>query len=266
MDDAEARAILREHGEAPPARGKLGADWTGRAETYRQGPGTPAPPGDDYDGGVTEDDFTTVAADPPEPAPLSERKPRRVRAATGTRPSIRERFTKATRGQQKPKRKQPRLSVAPLIGELWAVMGGMATRVDVPLGRCLQMQSPVAGDILEDVVKGTFVDAALQPIARAEDKAKAVAALALPPALVVALEHASTLPDEQRKLREAFLWPMLVQSMMLWERVAGDKMEAMMNRAEAEAPSRERAEAMARLIFQAPVTEPAAPEPETVDA
>jgi hypothetical protein len=264
MDDAEARAILREHGEEPPARGKLGADWTGRAESYRQGP--PGPPGDDYDGGVTPDDFTTVADDPPDPAPVAERKPRRVRTAAA-RPSIRERFTKATRGGQgKPKRKQPRLSVAPLIGELWAVMGGMAGRVDVPLGRCLQMQSPVAGDILEDVVKGTFVDAALQPIARAEDKAKAVAALAMPPALVVALEHASTLPDEQRKLREAFLWPMLVQSMMLWERVAGDKMEAMMNRAEAEAPSRERAEAMARLIFQAPVTEPADAEPETVDA
>jgi hypothetical protein len=92
MDDAEARAILREHGEEPPARGKLGADWTGRAETYREGA---APPGDDYDEGVTADDFTTVAGDPPDPAPVAERKPRRVRASAAARPSIRERFTKA---------------------------------------------------------------------------------------------------------------------------------------------------------------------------
>ena len=31
MDDAEARAILRQGGEQPPARGKLGADWMERA-------------------------------------------------------------------------------------------------------------------------------------------------------------------------------------------------------------------------------------------
>jgi hypothetical protein len=130
------------------------------------------------------------------------------------------------------------------------------------LGRCLTMQAPVAGEILEDVVKGTFVDNALQPIARAEDKAKAVAALVLPPALVVAIEQAQMLPEAQRQTREAFLWPMLVQSMMLWERVAGEKAEAMMARAEAEAPSRERAEEMARIIFAA--TAAPAPEPETV--
>jgi len=257
MDDAEARAILREHGEEPPVSGKLNEDWRTRAEGYRADA-----PAADYDPGMSDADFPpTEAAEPPTAIP-AERKPRKVKTGT-PRPTLRDRFTKARTTAGKPKKKHPRLSVAPLIGEFWAVLGGIAGRVDVPLGRCLQMQAPVAGEILEDVVKGTVVDGVLQPIARAEDKAKAVAALALPPALVVALEHASTLPDEQRKLREALLWPMLVQSMMLWERVAGDKAEAMMNRAEAEAPSRERAEQMARLIFGQPAPEPVR-EPETV--
>jgi len=237
----------------------LNDDWKGRAESYRQ---DQPPPADDYDGGVSADDFpVTEAAEPPPPAVPAERKPRRVKTAS-TRPSFRERFTKARDTKAKAKRKHPRLSVAPLIGEFWAVMGSMAGRVDVPLGRCLQMQAPVAGDILEDVVKGTIVDSALQPIARAEDKAKAVGALVLPPAIVVALEHAATLSDEQRKLREAFLWPMLIQSMMLWERVAGDKLTDMAERVEQEAPSRERAENNARLIFALTAPEPVR-EPET---
>jgi hypothetical protein len=255
MDDAEARAILREHGEEPPVRGRLNPDWISRAEALRADAPAPAP---DYDGGVSDADFeVTEAAEPP--AVLPERKPRKVRTGPA-RPSLRERFTKAASGKGKPKRKHPRLSLAPLIGEFWAVLGGMATRVDVPVGRCLQMQAPVAGLVLEDVVKGTIVDTALQPIARAEDKAKAVGALILPPVLVAAIEQAQTLPEQQRKNREAFLMPMLVQSLMMWERVAGDRIGEIIEREKAEAPMRERAEANARLIFD--LTAPAEPEPE----
>jgi len=248
VDDAEARAILREHGEEPPIRGRLNPDWLARAESLR----ADAPPAD-YDGGVTDADFVTEAAEPP--AIVSERKPRRVKPSA--RPPLWDRLKGTKSGR--PKRKQPRVSLAPLIGNFWALMGSVAGRADVPLGRCLTMQSPVAGEILEDVVKGTVVDTALQPIARARDKGKAVAALMLPPAVVVAIERAQLLPEEQRKAREALLWPILVQSMMMWEEVAGDKVAAMADRAEAEAPSRERAEVNARLIFglsDVPVPEP----------
>lgn len=255
MDDAEARAILREHGEEPPIRGRLNDDWRSRAEAFRADA-----PEADYDGGVSDADFTdtTEAAEPP--ALPAERKPRKV---TKARTSLRDRFTKAATG--KPKVKHKRMSLAPVIGEFWGLMGSLAGRVDVPLGRCLQMQSPVAGEILEDVVKGTIVDTALQPIARAEDKAKAVGALVLPPLVVVAIEHAQTLPEDQMKMRMAFLEPVLVQSLMMWERVAGDKLEAMAARVEAEAPSRERAENTARLIFAMAAPATPQPEPETVD-
>lgn len=263
MDDAERRAILREQGEEPPKKGKLGPDWVARADEIKAKiTGAPA-----YDGGVTDADFAdTTAAAEPEPAPVlpAERKPRAIRTPA---PSLRERFTRKPKAGAKKsttaKKKLPRLSLAPLIGEVWGVMGGLAGRVDVPLGRCLQMQAPVAGEILEDVVRGTIVDTALQPVARAEDKAKAVGALVLPPALVVFIEHAQTLPDDQRKMREAFAWPMLVQSLMMYERIAGDKMAQMAERIELDAGAMERAENAARLIF-AMAAPAAAPEPETV--
>jgi hypothetical protein len=256
MDDAEARAILREHDEDPPKRGKLGDHWHTLAEGYQQA----TPP--DYDGGVTDADFgeETEAEPPPELETVApERPPRRVRSS---RPPLRERL-KAKDGKGKAKVKHKRISVAPVISEAWLFMGGAAQRIDVPLGRCLQMQSPVAGEIMEDIVKGTAGDRILQPFARAEDKARAVAALLLPPALVVALEQAQMLDEDRRKQREAILYPMLIQSMMLWERVAAGKMETMMARAEADAPARERAEQMARLIFGVTATAPES-QPETV--
>src|SRR5215472_5899376 len=254
MDDAEARAILRDHDEDPPKRGKLGDHWHTLAEGYQQA----TPP--DYDGGVTDADFPeeeTEAAPPPEIETVAaERPPRRVRSS---RPPLRERLKSGGKTRTpgaRTKVKHKRVSVAPLISEAWLFMGGAAQRIDVPLGRCLQMQSLVAGEIMEDIVKGTAGDRILQPLARAEDKAKAVAALLLPPALVVALERAQMLDEDRRKQREAILYPMLIQSMMLWERVAAGKMETMMARAEADAPARERAEEMAGLIFGMAATAP----------
>ena len=253
MDDDEARAILREHGEEPPQRGRLGPQWKARAGELRQGP----PAADSYDGGTSEADFVSTAAEPPadEPAIPAERKPRKVRAA---RPSLRDRL-KAPAKDKTAKRKHPRVPVDRLISRAWDMMGGLAARVDVPLGRCLQMQAPVAGLIMEDIVKGTFADRAIQPIARAEEKAEKGLALIGPPLCVVGLEMAQQLPDDQRKTREAILWPLLVESMVLWDRIAGDKIGDLTERIKAEAPARERAEQLAGLIFgRAPEPEPAA--------
>lgn len=260
MDDAEARAILRAHQEEPPVRGKLGPDWVARATHYADQDTAGQSPDNSQD----NEPELVITADEPAAAPVvAERKPRRV--ATGKpRQSLRDRLKKATTPAPKSKKKHPRMSLAPVIGEFWGLMGSLAGRVDVPLGRCLQMQSPVAGEILEDVVKGTMVDNALQPLARAEDKAKAVGALLLPPLCVVAIEHAQTLPEDQKNMRMAFLEPVLVQSLMMWERVAGDKMEAMAERVAAEAPSVERAKRTAALIFDLATPPTPAPEPETV--
>jgi len=276
MDDAEARAILREHGEEPPKRGTLGTSWRERAQELADfGPqpsGNGAEPADDYDQGVTADDFggVSTAADPPDvPAAAAvpeqrEQAPRRPR-----RPhmSLADRVRAAgTSGKDKPKPKgkkhHPRVRVDGLISRGWDVLGGLATRVDPPLGRCLMMQAPVAGLILEDVVKGTFVDRALQPVARAEDKAEKVAALVAPPLLVAGLEASQRLPEPQRKAREAILWPLLVESLVLSERVAGAYADEVIARAQQDGPARERATRLASVIFAVPTEEPATSEPE----
>lgn len=244
MDDDEARAILREHGEEPPARGKLGSQWRLRAEELRQGP----PPGEDtYDGGVTADDFAgvTVAADPPLPAEARPRKTRRPG------PSLTARLRKAGQGKAKGKR-HPRVPVDSLISSAWAAMGGLAMNVDPPLGRCLVMQAPVSGLILEDLVRGTAVDRVLQPVARAEEKAQKALALFAPPALVAALEAAQALPEPQRRAREAILLPLLERSMVLWVRIAGDKIDQQIARAAEEEPAREKARELMAMIWAQP--------------
>jgi hypothetical protein len=279
MDDAEARAILREHGEEPPRRGTLGVSWRERAQTLADfGPqpsSNGAEPGDDYDQGVSGADFDGVstAADPPAPgtgaaaaAVAADRKqaeqaPRRPRRQ---RKSIADRVRAAGgSGKAKGKKHHPRVRVDGLISRGWDVLGGLATRIDPPIGRCLQMQAPVAGLILEDVVKGTFVDRALQPVARAEDKAEKVAALAGPVLCVAGLEAAQRLPDPQRKAREAILWPLLIESLVLSERVTGAYADEVIARAEQDAPARERATRLAAAIFAVPTGEPATPEQET---
>ena len=101
MDDAEARAVLRQGGEQPPARGKLGADWMERAAELAasatgQNGAEPGEPGDDYDQGVSAADFdeVSVADEPPSsPAAAADRwpivcAPRAARARARPSPSI----------------------------------------------------------------------------------------------------------------------------------------------------------------------------------
>jgi hypothetical protein len=95
----------------------------------------------------------------------------------------------------------------------------------MPMSRCLQVQSPVAGMILEEIVAGTVADRMLQPVARAEEKAEKVLALVAPPILVLALEQSAMLPPEQAMMRQALLVPMLRESLRIWLQVAGPKVE-----------------------------------------
>ena len=275
MDDAEARAVLRQGGEQPLARGKLGADWMERAAELAasatgQNGAEPGEPGDDYDQGVSAADFDEVSvADEPPSSPAAgqvEQPPRRPSRGRGRgRRSLADRVRAASssgKGKAKPKH-HPRVRVDGLISRGWEFLGSAAMRVDPPLGRCLAMQAPVAGLVLEDVVKGTFVDRGLQPIARAEDKAEKVASIVLPPLIVAGLEMAQRLPEPQRKAREAILWPLLVESLVLGERVAGSYADEVIARAERDGPARERATRVASAIFAVPMEQPATSERET---
>jgi|SRR5215472_725481 len=267
MDDAEARRILTEHGEQVTRRGKLSDEARLRAQHLAdQDAG-----GDEYADGTSPGDFGDDPApltspelkpepEPERPANLEERRPQPVKRTRRQRKPLRERL--AGDGKR-PKRKHPRMPVDQLISSAWAALGGLAGQVDPPVGRCLVLQAPVAGLILEDVVRGTAADRILQPIARAEERAEKVLALVGPPAIVAALEASQALPERQRAAREAVLLPLLHRSLVLWVRIAGDQADKMVERQQEEGPAAEAAAKLMAAILGTPAAQPE-PEPETV--
>jgi hypothetical protein len=223
----EMRAALKErYGDEVPERGRLTDDWRARYDAIE----TEQRPGTDDDWDLTGDD-DILTADELEPSvPMTpERPPRSPRAARKERRAQpvgqrlfgkREPKTPAAR-----KAKLKRISVEHLISRTWEGVARFAQPLSLPVSRCLQVQSPVAGMILEEIVAGTVVDRALQPIARAEEKAQKVLALVGPPLLVLAIEQSTTLPPQQMAMRQALLVPMLKESLRIWLQVAGPKVE-----------------------------------------
>lgn len=63
------------------------------------------------------------------------------------------------------------------------------TGADVPVGRCMQFQAPIVGDILDEAIAGTFVDTLLQPIAGSGKRFKKVSSVVSLPILVGLIER-----------------------------------------------------------------------------
>jgi len=250
-DPADVRAVLREHGHNPPERGRLNAEWM---QLYRDITSGAEPGSPDYDAGVTEADF------PPEPesGPVGgEQKPRRPRT---TKATFRDRLGGArgkTKGKAggKAKPRHKRLPVDRFCERAWDALARLARPVSPPLSRCLSMEAPIAGLVLEDVVRDTMVDRAIQPFVRAEEKGRKALALFGPPVFVAALEHASTLPAEQFAVRQAILLPMLRESMVLWVDVAGDKVEEKARRDAEMGPVYEQVDRLLAQIWAPPSEE-----------
>ena len=267
MDDPAAiRATLRQHGHDVPDRGRLSKDLLAAYEEITMNDDEPNLPAS-YDAGVGDGDFGTddgddllTAAEPPETPPArtgtaatavpAERKPRRVRQPRPASLTDRVRGRgKTTRRRGKPAVKRPRVPIDRFAGRIWEAFGRLAVPVSQPIATTLNLQAPIAGMILEDLVKETFVDRALQPVVRAEEKAEKVLALVGPPVLVGAIQASQGLPPEQRAMREAILVPMLEESLTMWVRIAGDKLEAQQQRMADEGPVREQVRQLLATIF-----------------
>ena len=85
-----------------------------------------------------------------------------------------------------------RASTAPTISDLWTGAGGLAIRTGrhAPLGRLMQWQAPVAGEMLDEAVKGTILDRMLlQPVAKGRGRFDALGAVFGPPLIVMAIER-----------------------------------------------------------------------------
>lgn len=85
-----------------------------------------------------------------------------------------------------------RVSAADTIADVWAAGGTLAARSPkhVPLGRYMQWQSPVAGEMLDDAVKGSVVDRlVLQRVVKARGRLDLAGAVLLPPLLIYMIEN-----------------------------------------------------------------------------
>lgn len=268
---AEKRAWLREHTDLEvPDRGRLGPDLE---QAWADGNAT-------YDGVVDADfgDGLEPAEREPETPLEPERAPgtpRARRRAQSPQQRVRGLFgggkakdKPAPKGKAK---KIVRVPVEHLISRVWEGAARIVQPLSLPVSRCLQVQSPVAGMILEDVVRDTVVDRALQPIARAEEKTEKVLALVAPPILVAsleqtaALEAAGAITAQQAMMRRAFQVPLLRESLRIWLQVAGPKVEEAARREEEYQRTFGKTIDELMALFFGPVTmtaEQAAPEPE----
>lgn len=154
----------------------------------------------------------TVPFDLPPDAPPSRRKVKdRVRAKLwgkaaddDTSPPAGSAYASPER---KPKRAGARASTAPIMSMLWGGAGTVLVRsgADTGVGRVMQFQQAMAGDVLDRLIQRTWLDRLIQPIASKTDDVEAVGALFGMLVLVAAMERAG--PDAAQSmvpiLREA---------------------------------------------------------------
>lgn len=112
---------------------------------------------------------------------------------------------------------KPRVSVERVVSGGWRLLAQIARPINLPVARVLDVQAPVAGLLLEDVVRNTLVDRVLQPIARAAQGGEIAFALMGPPLLVAAIQGKPEMAP--------VLVPMLKESLRTWIDVAGPKLE-----------------------------------------
>jgi hypothetical protein len=104
------------------------------------------------------------ADSPPAGAP-GERKPGSEKQSVGARLG----FSKGGAGPRAGS--GPRVRTADWWGDGVAGLGTLMAKTEfVPLGRCMTVTSPIAGEIIEDVTKGGIVDKLVQPVVRSRRK------------------------------------------------------------------------------------------------
>ena len=125
----------------------------------------------------------------------------------------------------RPKSLHRRVSIENVVSGAWGLGAYAVARNPglLPVARCLDMQAPVAGVLLNDTLKGTIVDRALQPIARMEEKGAKVGALVAPPFLVGLICLRPDLGDAVK--------PFLKMSIMTFMEVSEPAMKKLQTRA-----------------------------------
>lgn len=115
------------------------------------------------------------------------------------------------------KSRGPRVPIDKFIGHAWQMLAQVIQPVNLPVARVLAVQAPVAGMVLEGVVKDTIIDRILQPIAKVEAGGEIAFAIMGPPILVGVLSAKPHLAP--------VLVPLLRESLRSWIDIAGPQME-----------------------------------------
>lgn len=127
-----------------------------------------------------------------------------------------------TRGRPRAKAAHPRVSAERMIARGWSLLGDLAGTMLPATGRMMEIQAPIAGMLLDETVKDSFVDRLLQPAARAEQTVGVLGVLLGPVLAVAAIE---VRPDQAPKVIKE-----LRRQLMTWVEIAGPKLEAVMKR------------------------------------
>lgn len=252
----EMRAWLRSQGEDVPERGRLRPDLIARYDAAHD---------DGWDQPGGSDDELAMAGEVEPDVPLEpERQPRTPRTARKARPPaeratglLGKLFKDPGKGKQAGPRKRPppRISLEKFTSRGYAALGRMVRPLSVPMSNCLQAQAAMAGVLLEDIVAGTMMDRVLQPVARAEDKIDKGIALVAPPILVLAVEQSFALPPREQMMRQAFLMPMLRETLRIGMEVSEQYADQIRARLEQDARWDKEIDDLIALIFAQPQAE-----------
>jgi hypothetical protein len=207
----------------------------------------------DYPEGMTDAEFS----DPAPPPDMAETKPGATSRPRRSFPGMAKGKGKA---KAKPKHRGPRIPVDEAVAGCWGTLANLAKPIP-PLHRTLAYQAPVAGLLLEDEVRGTVVDRALQPLARLQQHGDTVVALAGPPVLVTAItmhvQRAIATGTEPNPVFMALAGGALRQAVMTMMKVAGPKFAIAAERdAELEAEFGQTADGLVDLLLYGPQPDP----------
>lgn len=215
--DAEIRAWARDAGHDVPQRGKVPDALRDQYDAAHAEPGNPrlptaeTPPDGGYDAAETPP--TAPVGPYSDPGPVTDEvRPTPPPSRFGWKP-------RAQRAAPAEKPKHRRVSLEDLASGVWAALGQGAKAYGlVPTGRMLQLQAPVAGMVLEDVLRGTVVDRLAQPLARGGEGAKELAALfGMPMLTTMVTVRPELLP---------VLAPVMKRLMRDWAILAGPRIKA----------------------------------------
>ena len=268
-DISTAEAISEDFMAGIPSDGQHGSVGGGRVVSDTLTPDGqetgPYSPGERQPGGKGSSSPTSAGPQEPTAKPglfdrFRKRKPD-ITDEAGPAPRTKERRPKA---QTRPGR---RVSAADTLGDVWSGIGSLAIRSGnhAPLGRCLQFQAPVAGEMLDEAVRGSFIDKlVLQPVVKGRGRFDLLGAVMGPPLIVLAMERNPAQADSLMPMLRASIrssLPLMVPAIKKVQEKEAKAAEAAAELFPDLAPGEDPVDAIIAMMFSD--WTPQAPEPTT---